>query len=207
MLNWSSRGDALTAPAVARNRDAILGVLARTLPAAGTVLEIASGSGEHAVHFARALPHLIWQPSDPEPVALRSILAHGREAALPNLREPLVLDAALPDWPARHAEAIVCINMIHIAPWSAAVGLMAGAGRLLPPGAPLILYGPFREEGVPTAPSNAAFDADLRARDPRWGLRAAEEVGRLAASHGLSFAERIAMPANNLILVYRRAAG
>lgn len=207
MLSWSAKGDCLTAPAVARNRAAILDVLERILPETGTVLEVASGSGEHAVHFARALPHLTWQPSDTEPAALRSILAHGREAALPNLRDPLPLDAASGEWPVPRADAVLCINMIHIAPWAAAEGLMAGATRLLPTGAPLVLYGPFREKGCPTAPSNEAFDADLRSRDPRWGLRQAEEVGRLAASNGLSFTERVAMPANNLILVYRKSAG
>lgn len=207
MLSWTSQGDALTAPAVARNRDAILGVLLRVLPETGTVLEIASGSGEHAVHFARALPRLTWQPSDPEPTALRSILAHGREAALPNLRDPLSLDASSGAWPPVQADAIVCINMIHIAPWAATEGLMAGAARLLPPEGLLVLYGPFREEGVPTAASNEAFDADLRYRDPRWGLRQAEEVGRLARSKGLAWTERVAMPANNLVLVYRKVAG
>ncbi|MCJ2015402.1 DUF938 domain-containing protein [Methylobacterium sp. J-076] len=205
MLSWSTEGDALTAPAVARNREAILAVLRRVLPSGGTVLEVAAGSGEHAVYFARALPESTWQPSDPEPVALRSIAAHARAAGLPNLRDPIALDAAAAEWPVVQAAAIVCINMVHIAPWSAAEGLFAGAGRLLPAGAPLVLYGPFREEGVPTAPSNEAFDADLRARDPRWGLRTVEAVGRLAASRGLTFGERVAMPANNLILVYRKA--
>ncbi len=206
MLNWPTEGDALIAPAVARNRDAILAVLRRVLPATGTVLEVASGSGEHAVHVARALPGLVWQPSDPEPSALRSIAAHARFAGLPNLRDPLHLDAAASDWPVMQADALVCINMIHIAPWAAAEGLMAGAGRLLPAGAPLVLYGPFREEGRATAPSNEAFDADLRLRDPRWGLRQVEEVARLAQVHGLALAERVEMPANNLILVFRRAA-
>lgn len=167
---------------------------------------MASGSGEHAVHFARALPNLAWQPSDPEAAALRSIAAHARLAGQPNLRDPVHLDAASPDWPVARADALVCINMIHIAPWSAAEGLMAGAGRLLPAGAPLVLYGPFHEEGRPTAPSNEAFDADLRRRDPRWGLRRLEEVGQLAARHGLSLAERIEMPANNLTIVFRRSA-
>ena len=204
MLNWPAEGDALIAPAVARNRDAILSVLRRVLPGTGTVLEVASGSGEHAVHFARALPHLIWQPSDPEPAALRSIAAHARAAGLANLRDPLHLDAAAPDWPVSRADALVCINMIHIAPWSAAEGLIANAGRLLPEGATLVLYGPFREEGSPTAPSNEAFDADLRARDPRWGLRQVEAVDRLAQTNGLALAERIEMPANNLTLVFRR---
>lgn len=206
MLNWSSEGDALTAPAVARNRDAILAILTRVLPDSGTVLEVASGSGEHAVHFARALPHLTWQPSDPEPAALRSIAAHGRLATLSNLNEPVVLDAAAPDWPLASAEAVLCINMIHIAPWPAAEGLMAGAGRLLSEGAPLVLYGPFREDGRPTAPSNEAFDADLRARDPSWGLRQLGEVSELAATHGLRLTERVEMSANNLTLVFRKAA-
>ncbi|MFC6788301.1 DUF938 domain-containing protein [Methylobacterium komagatae] len=206
MLNWFSEGDALTAPAVARNRDAILAILTRVLPDSGTVLEVASGSGEHAIYFARALPHLVWQPSDPEPAALRSIAAHGCLAALTNLNEPMVLDAAAPDWPLASAEAVLCINMIHIAPWSAAKGLMAGAGRLLSDGAPLVLYGPFREDGRPTAPSNEAFDADLRARDPRWGLRLLGEVEVLAALHGLRLTERVEMPANNLTLVFRKAA-
>lgn len=205
MLNWPAEGDALIAPAVARNRDAILAVLRRVLPGTGTVLEVASGSGEHAVHFARDLPHLNWQPSDPEPAALRSIAAHARAAGLPNLRDSLHLDAAAPDWPVSRADALVCINMIHIAPWSAAEGLIANAGRLLPEGAPLVLYGPFREEGRPTAPSNEAFDADLRARDPRWGLRQVEAVGRLARTNGLALEERIEMPANNLTFVFRRA--
>ena len=206
MLNWPAEGDALIAPAVARNRDAILSVLRRVLPEVGTVLEVASGSGEHAVHFARALRGLAWQPSDPEPTARRSIAAHARQAGLANVLDPLALDAAAPDWAVETAAAVVCINMVHIAPWRATEGLMAGAGRLLPAGAPLVLYGPFREAGVPTAPSNEAFDADLRRRDPRWGLRCAEEVGRLAQAHGLALAERIAMPANNLTLVFRRAA-
>ncbi len=206
MLNWPAEGDALIAPAVARNRDAILSVLGRVLPKAGTVLEVASGSGEHAVHFARALPELVWQPSDPEPTALRSIAAHARLAGLSNLREPLPLDAAKPQWPVAMVDALVCINMIHIAPWSVAEGLMAGAGRLLPKGAPLVLYGPFREEGKPTAPSNEAFDAELRRRNPLWGLRQLDDVGRLAQARGLILAERIEMPANNLTLVLRRAA-
>jgi len=198
--------DALYAPAVARNREPIGAVLARVLPPSGTVLEVASGTGEHAVHWATRFPHLTWQPSDPDPAARRSIVAHARVEGLPNLRPPLALDAAAPDWPIRRADAVLCINMIHIAPWSATPGLMAGAARLLPPGGALILYGPFREDGVPLAPGNAGFDADLRARDPAWGLRDLTAVARIAEARGLPLAERIAMPANNLALVFRAIA-
>jgi hypothetical protein len=197
-------GNALTAPAVARNRDPILGILRDMLPAAGTVLEIASGSGEHAVYFAAALPHLVWQPTDPDVQALRSIAAHAAAAGLANLLPPLELDACASAWPVARADAVVSINMIHIAPWRAAQGLMAGAARTLPPGAPLYLYGPFREQGRHTAPSNAAFDASLRARDPEWGVRDLDEVVALAAGHGLTPAGWTAMPANNLSVVFRR---
>src|SRR4051812_23470636 len=163
--------EALSAPAVARNREPILAVLRRMLPAQGMVLEIASGTGEHSVHFAAGLAHLAWQPSDREVRALRSIAAHRAAASLPNLLPPVALDAAAPDWPFARADAIVSINMIHIAPWAAALGLMAGAARLLAPGSVLFLYGPFRENGRHTAPSNAAFDASLKAQDPQWGVR------------------------------------
>jgi SAM-dependent methyltransferase len=194
---------ALTAPAVARNRDPILAVLRRVLPASGIVLEIASGSGEHAVHFAAAIPALTWQPTDRDADALRSIAAYRTLACLPNLLPPLELDASSPHWPVARAEAIVSINMIHISPWAAAEGLMAGVGRVLAPGGVLYLYGPFKENGRHTAPSNAAFDADLRARDPDWGVRDVAEVSDLAGRHGLVFVERVAMPANNLSLVFR----
>ena len=191
-------------PAAERNKEPILGVLARVLPSRGLVLEVASGTGEHAVHCAAALPALTWQPSDPDPQARRSIEAHRARAGLGNLMAPLALDAAAPDWPLARADAVVCINMIHIAPWAACAGLMAGAGRLLSAGGVLYLYGPFREGGAHTADSNAAFDASLRARDPSWGVRVREQVAALAADHGLAFAERVAMPANNLSLVFRR---
>jgi SAM-dependent methyltransferase len=197
---------ALTSPAVARNREPILAVLRRVLPAHGTVLEIASGSGEHAVHFAAALPHLTWQPTDLDPDARRSIAAYRAGARLPNLLPPLALDAASPVWPVAEAGAIVSINMIHIAPWSAAQGLMAGAERILTPGGTLYLYGPFKENGEHTAPSNAAFDASLRQRDPRWGVRDVGDVCDLAQRHGLALVERVAMPANNLSLVFRYRA-
>lgn len=205
MPDWDAADDALIAPAVARNRDAILAVLRRALPASGTILEIASGSGEHAVHFAAALPHLTWRPSDPEPSARRSILAHARASGLGNVLPPSDLDAASEAWPVDRADAVVCINMIHIAPPAATAGLMAGAGRVLPRDGVLVLYGPFREDGRHTAESNAAFDEDLRVRNPDWGLRDIETVTRTADAHGLRLDERIAMPANNLILVFRRS--
>ncbi|MBE7198671.1 MAG: DUF938 domain-containing protein [Parafilimonas terrae] len=196
--------DLLEAPAVARNKDAILAVLWDVLPAGGTVLEIASGTGEHAAHLAAALPQLTWRPSDPDAAARRSIAAHGRRAGLSNIQAPLDLDAASDRWPDGPVNAIVCINMIHIAPWAATEGLMAGAGRILQPGGILYLYGPFREEGRHTAESNAAFDAGLRERDARWGVRDRERVSALAAEHGLRLTRRIAMPANNLSLIYRQ---
>ena len=200
----ASFDNALTAPAVARNRDPILAVLREVLATPGTVLEIASGSGEHAVHFASALSHLVWQPTDPDAEARRSIAAHAARAQLPNLLPPLALDAAAAAWPVTQADAIVSINMIHIAPWSAAEGLMAGAARLLPPDSPLYLYGPFREHGRHTAPSNAAFDESLKARDPAWGVRDLDEVVALASRHGLALSRTVAMPANNLSVIFRR---
>src|SRR5262249_17277484 len=197
---------ALTSPAALRNRGPILDVLRRVMPARGIVLEIASGSGEHAVHFAAGLPHLSWQPTDLDPDALASIAAHRDAAGAPNRLPPIELDAGAPFWPVAHADAIVSINMIHIAPWSAAEGLVAGAGRMLAPGAVLFLYGPFKEDGRHTAPSNAAFDASLRTSNKEWGVRDLAEVAALAGRHGLDFAERVAMPANNLSVVFRRRA-
>ncbi|GLS44071.1 DUF938 domain-containing protein [Methylobacterium brachythecii] len=199
-------GDALFAPSVARNREVILEVLRRVLPPSGLVLETASGSGEHVVHFARALPDLTWQPSDPEPAALRSIAAHARAAGLANLRPALALDVKEPLWPLEHADAVVSINMVHIAPWSAAEGLMAGAGRVLDEGGLLVLYGPFLVDGMHTAPSNAAFDEDLRRRDPRWGIRDVAALQEAAAPRGLRLAQRVPMPANNLCLIFRKSA-
>ena len=195
---------ALHAPATLRNREPILAVLRRVLPEQGLLLEIASGSGEHAVHFASALPGLAWQPSDPDPQALASIAAHRDGARLENLLAPMALDAAAPDWPIDRADAVLTINMIHISPWAATLGLLAGAARVLAPGAPLVLYGPYREAGQPLAPSNAAFDGDLRARNPDWGLRDLDDLRDVAASRGLAFAERLEMPANNLVLVFTR---
>ena len=199
-----SNADALFAPAVARNSARILDVLKRVLPRRGIVLEVASGSGEHAVHFAAALPDLDWQPSDPDETARRSIAAHTQASGLPNLWPPLVLDVAIQPWPLTQANAIVAINMIHIAPWAATTGLMAGADALLPDGGVLYLYGPFAEDGMHTAPSNAAFDASLRMRNPAWGVREVEAVADVADTHGFRLVERMAMPANNLSLIFRK---
>ena len=206
MSDW--RSGALVAPAVARHRGRgaqVLLVLRRVLPTEGTVLEIASGSGEHAVYFAAGLPHLTWQPTDVDPLALKSISAHRDLAALPNLQSPVKLDVQAAAWPITRADALVCINMLHIAPWSAAEGLTVGAGRVLPPGGVLYLYGPFQQSGQHTAPSNAAFDESLRARNPEWGVRDVTDVAQLAGRKGLELAEQIAMPANNLSVVFRRA--
>jgi Protein of unknown function (DUF938) len=163
-----------TAPATQRNRDPILGVLRRILPPTGLVLEIASGTGEHVAHFAAALPGLRWQPSDPDPIARPSIEAW--TAGTENILAPLLLDASAETWPVERVEAIICINMVHISPWTATAGLMRGAAAILRPGAPLYLYGPYRRKGGHTAPSNASFDADLRARNPEWGVRDVEAV-------------------------------
>ncbi|KRB79337.1 SAM-dependent methyltransferase [Sphingomonas sp. Root710] len=194
------------APATERNREPILAILRDALPASGTILEVASGTGEHAIHFAAALPGLVWQPSDPDPSALASIRAWAEGAKLPNLRPPLLLDAAAPRWPVPKADAILCINMLHISPWEATIGLMQGAARLLDEGAPLFLYGPYRRAGIPTAPSNEAFDESLKTRDPRWGLRDLDTVVALAGEHGLALDRVVEMPANNLSLLLRRRA-
>lgn len=196
------------APATERNREAILAVLRDVLPGAGVVLEVASGSGEHAVFFAAQLPGLAWQPTDPDPENLASIAAHRDDAALASLRAPLRLDVTEPGWARdRAADAVVCINMIHIAPWEACLGLFAGASALLPAGGPLYLYGPYREDGVFHAVSNAEFDASLRARDPRWGVRDLAEVTRAAEAAGFTREGVVAMPANNHSLVFRRNPG
>lgn len=192
-------------PSSARNREPLLAVLRRWLPASGTVLEVASGLGEHAAWFAEALPGVTWRPTDRSEEALDIPRARREAAGLANLAPPLVLNAAEPEtWPLAHADAVVCINMVHISPWAATQGLIAGAARVLPAGGALILYGPYIEADVETAPSNLAFDADLRRRDPAWGLRDLEAVKALAADHGLTLAERVAMPANNLCLLLRR---
>ena len=197
---------ARSSPSTARNRGPILDVLKPRLPASGLALEIAAGAGEHAVHNAAALPGLTWRPTDPDPEAMASIAAWRDHAGLANLLEPLRLDAADPDgWPIERADVVVNINMIHISPWAAAIGLITGASRILPTGGILFLYGPYIEDGVDTAPSNLAFDLDLKRRNPAWGLRRREDVTALASRYGLELSERIAMPANNLALFFRRA--
>ncbi len=190
------------APATERNREPIREVLARVLPATGQVLEIASGTGEHAVAFARAFPGLTWQPTDPDATSRASIAAWREEAQLPNLAAPLAFDVT-GAWPVEAVDVIVCINMIHIAPWEAAVALFAGAGRVLADAGVLVTYGPYKFDGV-TAPSNENFDQSLKSRDPRWGVRDVTDLTRLAGQAGLALVETVAMPANNHILVFRR---
>ena len=192
-------------PAAERNKEPILGVLKRVLPASGLVLEIGSGTGQHVVHFARALPQLLWQPSDPDAEFRDSITLWKAQEDLPNVRSPIELDVLRQPWPVDHADAVVSINMIHVAPQEAALGLIAGAASVLPSAGVLYLYGPFQRHGRHTAPSNAAFDVQLRARDPRWGLRDIEEVERLAWKAGFSTAEIVPMPANNFSLVFRKS--
>ncbi|AMJ60447.1 DUF938 domain-containing protein [Bosea sp. PAMC 26642] len=194
----------LFAPAATRNRDAILPILRAVLPATGLVLEVASGSGEHIVHLAQALPALTFQPSDPSPEALASIAAWTAHAGLANIRSPLQLDATTAIWPLAAADAVICINMIHIAPWSATQGLLRGAGTLLADGAPLYLYGPFRRPGQEMEASNAAFDESLKARNPDWGLRDLDAVAGAAAEAGFGVPEITEMPANNLSVVFRK---
>ncbi|MBY0400101.1 DUF938 domain-containing protein [Myxococcota bacterium] len=202
----------LDAPATARNRVPILAILERWLGAPAkastseplTVLEVASGTGQHAVFFAQALPHLRWQPSDPDPEHLASIEAWRAESGLENVASPLALDVRAADWGVEPVDAIFNANMIHIAPWSAAEGLFAGAGRVLQPSGLLFLYGPFRRGGRHTAPSNEAFDADLRRRNSEWGVRDQERVVELAAAAGLGLIERNDMPANTALLVFRK---
>jgi SAM-dependent methyltransferase len=196
--------DRRSAPHVARNAGPIAELLRGVLPKRGLVLEIASGSGEHALHFAREFPGLLFQPSDPEPAALRSIEAWRAEARLLNLLPAVALDARAARWPVAAAAAILCINMVHISPWAATEGLMRGAERLLAPGAPLYLYGAYRQAEVATAPSNDAFDENLRARDPDWGLRDLKDVVAVAEANGFRLDRSVAMPANNLSVIFRR---
>jgi cyclopropane fatty-acyl-phospholipid synthase-like methyltransferase len=192
------------APATTRNREPILAVLARVLPAGGHVLEIASGSGEHATYFAARLPGLTWQPSDPDPDARSSIDAHRVAAGVENVQPALPLDVMREPWPIDGVDAIVCINMIHIAPWAACEALFSGASKRLSPRGVLFLYGPYKRGGAHTAPSNEAFDESLRARDPSWGVRDLEAVTKVARDHDFTLEEVVEMPANNLSVVFRR---
>lgn len=193
-----------SAPAALRNRDPILAVLREQLPATGLVLEVASGTGEHLVHFARNLPHLTWQPSDPSAAARQSIAAWMATEGAPNILPPLEIDAAQTPWPLEQAAAVVCINMIHISPWAATLGLMRGAGQILHSGGMLYLYGPYIQPNRPLEPSNAAFDRDLRRQDARWGIRELSAVVECAAAHGLDFVQPVDMPANNLSVIFRK---
>lgn len=196
-----------SAPAALRNREPIAQVLGDWLPQNGLVLEVASGTGEHAAFFAERFPGLGWQPSDVHPDALKSIRAWRAESGLDNLREPIVIDAASPDWPIDRADALLNINMVHISPWGSALGLLDAAARLLAPGGPLILYGPWLSGSIETAPSNLEFDRDLKRRDPQWGLRKVEDFAAEAAKRGLALEEQRAMPANNLMLLFRKGTG
>jgi hypothetical protein len=196
-------GAGRSAPAALRNREPIAEVLREWLPERGLVLEVASGTGQHTVYFGRRFPNLEWQPSDVHEDALASIDAWREAAGQPNVRAPIEIDACSPHWPIGRADAVLNINMVHISPWSAAVGLVAGAASVLPDGGPLILYGPWLKDDIPTAPSNMEFDADLKARDPAWGLRRVEDFEEAAAEHGLGLEASCAMPANNLMLLFR----
>ncbi len=195
------------APATLRNRAAILAVLREVLPPSGRVLEVASGSGEHAIHFASALKGLEWQPSDPDPDALASIEAWRLAEGTANLQKPVRIDASRPgEWPVERVDALVCINMVHISPWDATLGLFEGAAQVLPTGGALVLYGPYRREGRELEPSNLEFDADLKRRDARWGLREVGAVTQVAARTGFQIEREIEMPANNVSLVFRKTA-
>src|ERR1700722_14949672 len=192
------------APATLRNRDFILDVLRDVLPATGVILEVACGSGEHVVHFARNLPDLIFQPSDPDPDARLSAAAWASAEGVANVHAPIALDVSEPVWPIASANGVICINMVHISPWEATLGLMRGAAAILSSGAPLYLYGPYLREGIATAPSNQAFDRSLRDRNPNWGLRDLEAVAAMAQFAGFSAPAITEMPANNLSVVFRR---
>jgi SAM-dependent methyltransferase len=192
------------APAAERNRDAILEVLKSVLPESGLVLDVASGSGQHAVYFAAAFPNLEFQPTDIDTDAIRSIAVYRVEAGLPNLKPPVVLDAASDTWPVERAAAVISINMLHIAPWEAGLGLLRGAARVLSPGGPLVLYGPFVVNGDFISQSNVAFDANLRADDPRFGLREVRDVENAAVEAGFKLEALVPRPANNHMLIFRR---
>ena len=198
-----AEGTRRSAPAALRNREPISKVLTEWLPNKGLIVEIASGTGEHSAYFAEHFQTLDWQPSDVHPDALVSINAWRDQSGLANLRPPLIIDAADSDWPIDHAEGMLCINMVHISPWKSALGLLDGAKRLLSSGAPLILYGPWLRADASTAPSNLAFDADLRGRDPEWGLRKVEDFAAAAKERSFVLHELRTMPANNLMLLFR----
>lgn len=193
-----------SAPAAERNKGPILSVLERVLPPSGFAVEIASGTGQHVVHFAAALPQWTWQPTEADPGMHGSIAGWIAQSGIGNVLPPLALDVCEPEWPVEHADAVVCINMVHISPWRATEQLLAGCGRLLGPGGLLFLYGPYRRFGRHTAPSNETFDEDLRRRNPLWGVRDLEAVVEVATRHGLVLSEVVGMPANNLSVLFVR---
>ncbi len=205
-MSWKigSADERLYAPATERNREAILSVLKSVLPAQGKVLEIASGTGEHITFWAPHFPDLTWQPSDPDPMHLASIASWLEQLPSAHILSPLQIDVTNDAWSIDAVEVILCVNMIHIAPWEACLGLLHGAQSILPQGGLLYLYGPFKQQGKHTAPSNEAFDLSLRAQDPRWGVRDLEEVIDIAQKHDLHLQQVIPMPANNLSVVFCR---
>jgi hypothetical protein len=205
-LTEGSVAGLLESPSADRNKEPILAAIRPRLPASGVVVEIASGTGQHIVHFAREVPGLTWQPTDADNELRAAAGERIRMAGLSNVRAPLPLDVLASDWPAIAASAMVCINMLHVAPWAATEGLMKGAARLLQPGAPLFLYGAYKRGGRHTVPSNEAFDAGLRERNPEWGVRDLDDVERCAQQHGLALVDVVEMPANNLTVVFERKA-
>ncbi len=192
------------APATLRNRDAIVAVLQGILPEQGMILEIASGTGEHAVYFGQKFPELAVQPSDPDPENCRSIDAWTKREAMNNVLPPLALDALSADWDVNAPAAILCINMIHISPWEATIGLFRKAQHLLQPGAPLYLYGPYFRDDVPPAQGNLDFERSLKSRNLQWGIRDVADMDALATKTGFERHDLIEMPANNISLIYRK---
>jgi hypothetical protein len=205
-MNSNHQDNRLYAAAVRRNREPIFDVLKQFLPATGLVLEVASGTGEHGAYFSSRLPTLTWQPSDPNTDMHQSILAWS-QAEASTMNPPLELNAQSASWPIDQAAAIVCINMIHISPWASCLGLMAGAGRILPNGGTLFLYGPFKIKNRHTAESNAAFDQSLQSQNPEWGVRNLEDVVKVAAAEGLQFHQTVNMPANNVSVIIIKNGG
>ena len=204
-IGESAPGEQRHAPATLRNRDAIVEVLRAILPDRGTILEIASGTGEHIVYFGRTFADLTFQPSDPDPACCQSIAAWTRREAVANVLPPLQLDAQAAQWDIAKPAAILCINMVHISPWESSIGLFEKAGKLLDTGAPLFLYGPYLRDGVVAAPGNLAFERSLKSRNLRWGLRDVADMDALAANNGFSRESLIEMPANNISLIYRKS--
>jgi len=191
-------------PACERNKDAILEVLQDVMPASGTILEIACGPGQHAVHFAAGFPDVQWQPSDIDPTSIASTLAWRAETGVPNLLDPVILDATATEWPLERADGIICCNMIHISPWEVTLGLLDGAARILPENGILYTYGPYKVGGKHTAPSNEAFDQSLRSQNPSWGVRNLDDVALEARRRGLHLIKTIKMPANNFSVIYKK---